>query len=85
MNDMFSLQEINLPENQYLCPPITITVVDCRAFGREVLVGTHIISNLTRFIIRPPDKSKAYTGDELHDFEIAQTTGHAYRRRLRIS
>ncbi|XP_077968337.1 otoferlin-like isoform X2 [Styela clava] len=55
------IDEVDLPENEYLCPPITITVVDCRAFGREVLVGTHIISSLSKFIFRPPEKSEMYT------------------------
>jgi len=36
--------------------------MDCRAFGRLVLVGTHIISNLSQFIFKPPDKSKMFTG-----------------------
>lgn len=43
-----------LPENEYLHPPLTITVVDWRAFGRSTLVGTHVINNLGLFKYMPP-------------------------------
>lgn len=46
------LQE--LPENEHLHPPLTITVVDWRAFGRSTLVGNHIINNLKTFKYTPP-------------------------------
>ncbi|XP_076803747.1 otoferlin-like isoform X4 [Clavelina lepadiformis] len=55
------IEDVDLPEVEYWCPPISITVVDCRAFGRSVLVGTHIISNISKFMFRPADKSKTYT------------------------
>uniref|UniRef100_A0A3B4YQ08 Fer-1 like family member 6 n=1 Tax=Seriola lalandi dorsalis TaxID=1841481 RepID=A0A3B4YQ08_SERLL len=38
--------ELELPENEHLHPPLSITVVDWRAFGRSTLVGNHIINNL---------------------------------------
>ncbi|KAF2368428.1 C2 domain [Trinorchestia longiramus] len=41
--------DLELPEQELYCPPITIRVVDCRSFGRFTLVGTHIISNLHRY------------------------------------
>lgn len=47
-----SMQE--LPENEYLHPPLTITVVDWRAFGRSTLVGSHVINNLGLFKYTPP-------------------------------
>uniref|UniRef100_H2Z081 C2 domain-containing protein n=1 Tax=Ciona savignyi TaxID=51511 RepID=H2Z081_CIOSA len=56
------IEDVDLPEVEYWCPPISITCIDCRAFGRSVLVGTHIISNISKFVFRPPDKSKIYTG-----------------------
>ena len=31
--------------------------MDCRAFGRYTLVGSHAVSSLRRFIYRPPDRS----------------------------
>ncbi|XP_006835281.1 PREDICTED: otoferlin isoform X3 [Chrysochloris asiatica] len=49
--------EVDLPENELLHPPLNIRVVDCRAFGRYTLVGSHAVSSLRRFIYRPPDNS----------------------------
>ncbi|XP_008160565.2 otoferlin isoform X3 [Eptesicus fuscus] len=49
--------EVDLPENELLHPPLNIRVVDCRAFGRYTLVGSHAVSSLRRFIYRPPDHS----------------------------
>nr|XP_015802855.2 otoferlin isoform X5 [Nothobranchius furzeri] len=49
--------EVDLPENELLHPPLNIRVVDCRAFGRYILVGTHAVSCLRRFIYSPPDKT----------------------------
>lgn len=43
-----------LPENEHLHPPLSITVVDWRAFGRSTLVGHHIINNLNTFKYTPP-------------------------------
>ncbi|CAN9507842.1 unnamed protein product [Ophioblennius macclurei] len=49
--------EVDLPENELLHPPLNIRVVDCRAFGRYILVGSHAVSSLRRFIYSTPDKS----------------------------
>ncbi|XP_054422301.1 otoferlin isoform X3 [Pteronotus mesoamericanus] len=49
--------EVDLPENELLHPPLNIRVVDCRAFGRYTLVGSHAVNSLRRFIYRPPDQS----------------------------
>ncbi|XP_070694676.1 fer-1-like protein 6 [Pempheris klunzingeri] len=46
--------ELELPENEHLLPPLSITVVDWRAFGRSTLVGNHIINNLKAFKYTPP-------------------------------
>ncbi|XP_069993363.1 otoferlin-like isoform X1 [Penaeus vannamei] len=48
--------DLELPEQELYCPPITIRVVDCRSFGRFTLVGTHIISNLHRYTWTPTTK-----------------------------
>ncbi|XP_061580085.1 fer-1-like protein 6 isoform X2 [Cololabis saira] len=45
--------ELELPENEHLHPPLSITVVDWRAFGRSTLVGNHIINNLKAFQYTP--------------------------------
>uniref|UniRef100_A0A3B3WXK2 C2 domain-containing protein n=1 Tax=Poecilia mexicana TaxID=48701 RepID=A0A3B3WXK2_9TELE len=49
--------EVDLPENELLHPPLNIRVVDCRAFGRYILVGSHAVSTLRHYIYSPPDKS----------------------------
>lgn len=46
----------DLPENELLHPPLNIRVVDCRAFGRYTLVGSHAVSSLRRFIYRGRDR-----------------------------
>ncbi|KAK6179510.1 hypothetical protein SNE40_011846 [Patella caerulea] len=48
--------DVELPENEHYCPPITIRCVDCRSFGRYVLVGTHVISNIHKFMFIPTTK-----------------------------
>ncbi|XP_051880281.1 otoferlin isoform X3 [Pristis pectinata] len=49
--------EVDLPENELLHPPLNIRVVDCRAFGRYTLVGSHAVGSLRKFIYRPPDST----------------------------
>ncbi|NWX87291.1 FR1L6 protein, partial [Nothoprocta ornata] len=41
-----------LPENELLHPPLSICVVDWRAFGRSTLVGTHTINYLKQFLYK---------------------------------
>ncbi|CAK6966000.1 otoferlin-like [Scomber scombrus] len=48
--------EVDLPENELLHPPLNIRVVDCRAFGRYTLVGSHAVTTLRKFIYRTTDK-----------------------------
>ncbi|NXT76270.1 FR1L6 protein, partial [Zapornia atra] len=43
-------QSLELPENELLHPPLSICVVDWRAFGRSTLVGTHTINCLKQFL-----------------------------------
>ncbi|XP_070604365.1 fer-1-like protein 6 isoform X2 [Erythrolamprus reginae] len=42
--------EVELPENELLHPPLSICVVDWRAFGRSTLVGTHTVNCLKQFL-----------------------------------
>nr|XP_057911615.1 fer-1-like protein 4 isoform X1 [Doryrhamphus excisus] len=44
---------VKLPEQAYLHPPLTVFVVEHRAFGRQVLVGTHIVQSLMDYA--PPE------------------------------
>ncbi|XP_056017603.1 otoferlin-like isoform X2 [Ostrea edulis] len=48
--------DVELPENELYCPPITIRCVDCRNFGRYVLVGTHVINSIHKFMYVPTTK-----------------------------
>ncbi|XP_021108036.1 fer-1-like protein 6 isoform X1 [Heterocephalus glaber] len=56
-NPNFSVQadtfEVELPENELLHPPLSICVVDWRAFGRSTLVGTYTINCLKQFLCKP--------------------------------
>jgi len=45
------------------CPPITIRCVDCRNFGRFILVGTHVINNVHKFFYNPPTKAAKFVGN----------------------
>ncbi|XP_071807797.1 otoferlin-like isoform X5 [Asterias amurensis] len=51
--DNVRFMEVDLPENEHYCPPLTIRVVDCRQFGRFSLVGTHTVSNLANYKLNP--------------------------------
>ncbi|BFZ16669.1 hypothetical protein BsWGS_19709 [Bradybaena similaris] len=57
--------DVELPENELYCPPITIRCVDCRSFGRFTLVGTHVISNLHKFMYVPTTKNTKQTLQKL--------------------
>nr|ACQ63007.1 fer-1-like 4 (predicted) [Dasypus novemcinctus] len=43
---------VDLPEQSYLQPPLSILVIERRAFGRTVLVGSHIVSHMLRFTLQ---------------------------------
>ncbi|KAL5015843.1 hypothetical protein ScPMuIL_005432 [Solemya velum] len=49
--------DVELPESEIYCPPVTIRCVDCRNFGRYVLVGTHMINTLHKFMYKPTTKA----------------------------
>lgn len=51
---MYSIQD--LPDNELYWPPLTIRVVDCRNFGREVLLGTATVTALPEFIYISPEE-----------------------------
>ncbi|XP_057679056.1 otoferlin isoform X12 [Corythoichthys intestinalis] len=54
--------EVDLPENELLHPPLNIRVVDCRAFGRYTLVGSHAVTCLRRFLYCAPDNTSSNWG-----------------------
>ncbi|XP_014669979.1 PREDICTED: otoferlin-like [Priapulus caudatus] len=49
--------DVDLPDNELYCPPLTIRVVDCRSFGRYILVGTHVINSMHKFMYIPTTKT----------------------------
>ncbi|XP_023661455.1 fer-1-like protein 6 isoform X2 [Paramormyrops kingsleyae] len=66
MVDSFILE---LPENENLHPPLTISVVDWRAFGRSTLVGSHVINSLKGFKYIPPVLPPAPRPQDIRDAE----------------
>ncbi|KAI4827274.1 hypothetical protein KUCAC02_030683, partial [Chaenocephalus aceratus] len=44
--------DVELPEQAYLHPPLTVFVVEHRAFGRMALVGTHVVQSLMDYAQR---------------------------------
>ncbi|XP_032072185.1 otoferlin [Thamnophis elegans] len=72
--------EVDLPENELLHPPLNIRVVDCRAFGRYTLVGSHAVNSLRKFIYRPPDKKTPHwsTAAKLMNAYVTLANGGPY-------
>ncbi|XP_036100587.1 fer-1-like protein 4 [Molossus molossus] len=59
---------VDLPERPYLQPPLSILVIERRAFGRTVLVGSHIVPHMMRFTYPshedpPEEEREEETGD----------------------
>ncbi|NWW92458.1 FR1L4 protein, partial [Rhynochetos jubatus] len=54
--ELVKYMDVELPEQVYLHPPLSIFVVEKRAFGRSVLVGTHVVSNVMKFSPRELDE-----------------------------
>ncbi|XP_018611397.2 fer-1-like protein 4 [Scleropages formosus] len=50
--------DVELPELVYLHPPLTIFIMEQRAFGRLVLVGTHVVQSLMNFAPKNLDEWK---------------------------
>ncbi|KAM6927320.1 LOW QUALITY PROTEIN: fer-1-like protein 4 [Xenentodon cancila] len=44
--------DVELPEQSYLHPPLTVFVVEHRAFGHLALVGSHVVQNLMHYALR---------------------------------
>uniref|UniRef100_A0A8C6Y7W7 C2 domain-containing protein n=1 Tax=Naja naja TaxID=35670 RepID=A0A8C6Y7W7_NAJNA len=55
-NELVKFVNVELPEQVYLHPPLSIFVVEKRAFGRSVLVGTHIVSHIMKFAPKEVDE-----------------------------
>ncbi|XP_034548431.1 fer-1-like protein 4 [Notolabrus celidotus] len=48
--------DVELPEQAYLHPPLTVFVVENRAFGRVALVGTHAVQSLMAYAPDEPEE-----------------------------
>ncbi|XP_050838192.1 fer-1-like protein 4 isoform X3 [Serinus canaria] len=62
--ELVKYMDVELPEQVYLHPPLNIFVMEKRAFGRTVLVGSHVVSDVMKFSPRvleeePEDVPKA--------------------------
>uniref|UniRef100_A0A670IJH9 C2 domain-containing protein n=1 Tax=Podarcis muralis TaxID=64176 RepID=A0A670IJH9_PODMU len=55
-NELVKFVDVELPEQVYLHPPLSIFVVEKRAFGRSVMVGTHIVSHIMKFAPKELDE-----------------------------
>ncbi|XP_074068175.1 fer-1-like protein 4 [Macrotis lagotis] len=54
---------VELPEQLYLQPPLSILVVEHRAFGRTILVGSHIVPHVLQFALQEPTEPSEEEGD----------------------
>uniref|UniRef100_A0A8C2PEZ1 C2 domain-containing protein n=1 Tax=Capra hircus TaxID=9925 RepID=A0A8C2PEZ1_CAPHI len=81
-NPNFNVQadafEVELPENELLHPPLSICVVDWRAFGRSTLVGTYTINCLKQFLCKSREPLSltsqvggAQVGKDISDSSVA--------------
>ncbi|XP_078093137.1 fer-1-like protein 4 isoform X2 [Mustelus asterias] len=57
--------EVELPEQIYLHPPLSIFVVEQRAFGRTVLVGSYTVTNLQQFSLKELEENPKPEDDDL--------------------
>ncbi|KAF3824842.1 hypothetical protein GH733_010176 [Mirounga leonina] len=54
----------DFPKQPYLQPPLSILVIECRAFGCTVLVSSHIVSHMLQFILRGHEDPPEEEGEE---------------------
>uniref|UniRef100_A0A8C0AN34 C2 domain-containing protein n=1 Tax=Buteo japonicus TaxID=224669 RepID=A0A8C0AN34_9AVES len=64
MDVVIILHPCSLPEQVYLHPPLSIFVVEKRAFGRTVLVGTHVVSDVMKFSPRELEEEPEDVGSQ---------------------
>uniref|UniRef100_A0A6I8N4Q4 Fer-1 like family member 6 n=1 Tax=Ornithorhynchus anatinus TaxID=9258 RepID=A0A6I8N4Q4_ORNAN len=85
-NPNFNVQsdwfDVELPEDELLHPPLSICVVDWRAFGRSTLVGNYTINCLKQYLIKPRElpaprsqkESSAQASPDPHDATTSSTS-----------
>ncbi|XP_033481553.1 fer-1-like protein 4 [Epinephelus lanceolatus] len=62
--ELVGYMDVELPEQAYLHPPLTLFVVEHRAFGRLALVGTHVVQSLMDYGPRKPGEDEDEEDDE---------------------
>uniref|UniRef100_A0A4W3JUH3 Fer-1-like protein 4 n=1 Tax=Callorhinchus milii TaxID=7868 RepID=A0A4W3JUH3_CALMI len=73
--------EVELPEDPYLHPPLSIFVMERRAFGRVVLVGSHTVTSLLKF--SPGELEEKTESEEVkHISKSKQKVGTAFYMNL---
>uniref|UniRef100_A0A4W3J5H4 Fer-1 like family member 6 n=1 Tax=Callorhinchus milii TaxID=7868 RepID=A0A4W3J5H4_CALMI len=88
-NPNFTVQgdwfEVELPENELLHPPLGISVVDWRAFGRSTLVGTHTINSLKQYLYKPTNRPRPGRGAHFDISSKQKKLSRKYTTRRRKS
>ena len=64
--------DLELPEEDRYCPPLTITVKDNRMFGKEILVGTAVVNSLLQYLVNSEDYMDEEEDDEEEEKEEAK-------------
>ncbi|XP_072296115.1 fer-1-like protein 4 [Eucyclogobius newberryi] len=63
--DVVRYLDVELPEQVYLHPPLTLFVMERRAFGRLVLIGSHVVHTLMSYGLREPGAESDHEEEEL--------------------
>ncbi|KAI6073933.1 Fer-1-like protein 4 [Aix galericulata] len=77
--EVVKYMDVELPEQVYLHPPLSIFVVEKRAFGRTVLVGTHVVSDVMKFSPRELEE------EETEDVPRGELFGEAPLKKIPIN
>ncbi|XP_075702523.1 fer-1-like protein 4 [Rhinoderma darwinii] len=62
--------DVELPEQVYLHPPLSIFVVEKRAFGRSVMVGSSVVSHLMKFAPKELEEKSEEEDDKLKQKKV---------------
>ena len=74
----------DLPDNELFWPPITLRVMDIRNFGRETLVGTATISNVTKYVYVPEEERRRKAEAEMQEKERIRLEKEREKERLAL-
>uniref|UniRef100_A0A8C3XGV3 C2 domain-containing protein n=1 Tax=Cyanoderma ruficeps TaxID=181631 RepID=A0A8C3XGV3_9PASS len=68
--ELVKYMDVELPEQVYLHPPLSIFVVEKRAFGHTVLVGSHVVSDVMKFSPRELEEEPEDVVLDCHFFPL---------------